>query len=115
MHLHVANIPEAEAFYTKAIGFDLILDYRGVASFFSAGGYHHHVAVNTWNGVDAPPPPPDAVGLRYFVVQLPNQDEQTKLIARLEKANVSFEARKDGLFVRDPSQNGLMFTVREMG
>jgi catechol 2,3-dioxygenase len=71
------------------------------------------VGVNTWNGVGAPPSPPDAVGLRYFTVQLPNEEEQARLVARLEKAGVPFETCEDGLLVRDPSQNGLVFTVRE--
>ena len=60
-----------------------------------------------------PPPPPDSVGLRYFVVQLPNQEAAAQLIARLEDARVPFETRQEGLFVRDPSQNGLLFTVHE--
>lgn len=111
MHLHVAHIPEAEAFYTQVLGFGLVLRYHGAASFFSAGGYHHHLGVNTWNGVGVPPPPPDAVGLRYFVVQLPDDEEQARLIARLEAANVAYELREDGLWARDPSQNGILFAV----
>ncbi len=115
MHLHVANIPEAEAFYTDVIGFDLILSYGPSASFLSAGGYHHHLGINTWNGVDAPPPPPNAVGLRYFVIQVPNDEEKEKLITRLEKANVAFELGPEGLFVRDPSQNSLLFVAKNSG
>jgi catechol 2,3-dioxygenase len=114
MHLHVADIPEAEEFYANIIGFDVMVRYHTNASFLSAGGYHHHLGINTWNGVGAPPPPPDAVGLRYFVVQLPSNEEKEKLITRLETANISFEKRADGLFVRDPSQNGLVFSVREV-
>jgi len=113
MHLHVANIPEAEAFYTKAIGFDLMLRYHVSASFLSAGGYHHHLGINTWNGVGAPPPPPDGVGLRYFVVQLPNEREKESLITRLNHADVAFEREENGIIVRDPSQNELHFTVVE--
>jgi catechol 2,3-dioxygenase len=113
IHLHVAHLPEAQAFYERALGLDTMVDLPGSAAFLSAGGYHHHVGINTWNGVGAPPPPPDAVGLRYFTVQLPNEEEQARLVARLEKADVPFETREDGLFVQDPSQNGLVFTVRE--
>jgi catechol 2,3-dioxygenase len=113
VHLHVAHIPESEAFYTQVLGFDLVVRYGGTASFFSAGGYHHHLGVNTWNGVGVPPPPSDAVGLRYFVVQLPHEDERTRLVVRLEDAGIAFEWRDDGLFVRDPSQNGIVFAVKE--
>ena len=113
MHLHVANIPEAEAFYSGVIGFDVMARYQPSASFMSAGGYHHHLGVNTWNGVGAPPPPPDAVGLRYFVVRLPSEPEQEKLIVRLDKAKVPFERRENKVVVRDPSQNELRFMVGE--
>jgi catechol 2,3-dioxygenase len=113
LHLHVAHLSEAQAFYEKVLGLDTMVVIPGSAAFLSAGGYHHHVGINTWNGVGAPSPPPDAVGLRYFTVQLPNEEEQARLIARLEKAGVPFETREDGLFVWDPSQNGLAFTVRE--
>jgi catechol 2,3-dioxygenase len=83
----------------------------GSAAFLSAGGYHHHLGINTWNGVGVPPPPPDAVGLRYFTLQLPSEEEQTGLVGRLEKAGVPFETREDGFLVRDPSQNALVFSV----
>jgi catechol 2,3-dioxygenase len=111
MHLHVADLPQAVAFYEKALGFDLVLVFQGAAAFLSAGGYHHHLAVNTWNGVGAPPPPPDAVGLRYFVIQLPSRGEQARLLARLKEAAVPYEERQDDLIVRDPSHNSLVFTV----
>ncbi len=113
IHLHVAHLPEAVAFYEQALGFDLVAVIQGSAAFLSAGGYHHHVGVNIWNGVGVPPPPPNAVGLRYFTVQLPSEEEQAELVARLENANVAFEKREEGLTVKDPSQNGIVFTVKE--
>jgi catechol 2,3-dioxygenase len=112
MHLHVANIPEAEEFYTNIIGFEVMVRFHASASFLSAGGYHHHLGINTWNGVGAPPPPSKAVGLRYFVIRLPDDEEKEKLIIRLEQANISFERHADDLLVRDPSQNGVRFTVK---
>jgi catechol 2,3-dioxygenase len=87
--------------------------YHGSASFLSAGGYHHHLGINTWNGIGAPPPPPDAVGLRYFVVQLPTGKEKENLINRLEKADISFDLTENDVFVRDSSQNGVKFVVNE--
>ena len=62
MHLHVADIAQAEAFYCGVLGFDLTLRYGSSAAFVSAGGYHHHIGLNTWAGVGAPPPHPDRLG-----------------------------------------------------
>jgi len=67
MHLHVADLRAAEAFYHGLLGFDIMLSFGGSALFLSAGGYHHHIGLNTWAGVGAPPAPPGSAGLRYFV------------------------------------------------
>ena len=83
------------------------------ASFLSAGGYHHHLGINTWNGIGAPPPPQDSIGLRFFTIQLPGEDDLVLLIERLERAQVYYDARDDGLFIRDPSQNGMLFVVKD--
>lgn len=114
IHLHVAHLAEAVTFYEKVLGLDLVAVIQGSAAFLSAGGYHHHVGVNTWNGVGAAVPPPDAVGLRYFTVRLPDEEELVKLIARLENAHVAFEKREEGWFAFDPSQNGIVFSVKEI-
>jgi catechol 2,3-dioxygenase len=113
MHLHVSDLAEATAFYDEVIGFDFLLTYMGTASFLSAGGYHHHIGVNTWNGVGAPAPPEGSVGLRYFTIQQPGEDEKERLVERLEMARVPYEAREDGIFTRDPSQNGMLFVVKD--
>ncbi len=111
MHLHVADIPVTKVFYRDVIGFDFLLDFGDQAAFFSAGGYHHHLGTNTWNGRGAPPPPPDATGLRYFTVELADGGERENLIARLEAAGHAYEAREDGLFVNDPARNGILFAT----
>jgi catechol 2,3-dioxygenase len=108
MHLHVANVADAEAFYHGVLGFDVIFRMRASAGFVSAGGYHHHIAFNTWAGAGVPPPPPDSVGLRWFEIRLPNSDELAKVIERIRAANIAIEERADGLLVRDPSQNGVL-------
>jgi catechol 2,3-dioxygenase len=109
MHLHVGDLAAAGKFYTDVVGFDFMLNYGGSALFFSAGGYHHHLGVNTWAGAGAPPPPADAVGLRYFEVQLADAAEGAGLLQRLEAAGVSYEVQGRDLLVRDPAQNGLLF------
>jgi len=108
MHLHVARIDEAVTFYRDVIGFDLMMTYGPSAAFLSAGGYHHHIGVNTWAGVGAPPPPPDALGLRHFLVNLP-QGALDDLNGRLQASGTPFEQREVGLVVRDPSQNTIKF------
>jgi catechol 2,3-dioxygenase len=111
MHLHVANLDQAASFYEKVLGFDFQLNYMNSAAFLSAGGYHHHIGLNTWNGVGAPPNPPEAVGLQYFSVDLVGEDDLRQLAERLHSAEWSYEERDSGLFVRDPSQNGILFEI----
>ncbi len=111
IHLHVADLRQAEGFYRGAIGFDLVLRYGGSATFLSAGGYHHHIGLNTWAGVGAPPPPPEAVGLRDFTIVLPDQGELQHVIGRLRESDIVFDESGDAITLRDPSGNGLLLVV----
>jgi catechol 2,3-dioxygenase len=115
VHVHVSNLEKARAFYVDVLGFDLIIILAGSAGFVSAGGYHHHVGFNTWAGVGAPPPPPNAVGLRYYVVELPNADEVDVVKKRIEDAGLPIETIPEGVLVRDPSQNGIVLAARKQG
>ena len=108
MHLKVANLPEAKRFYCDLLGFDVMADLR-TALFVSAGGYHHHLGMNTWESAGAPPPPPDSAGLRYFVVRLPTQEEVDKVLSRVREAGLPIEQHPQGALVRDPSQNAVVF------
>ena len=112
VHLHVRNVEEAVDFYHGLIGFDIM----GVAKafqmgFVSAGGYHHHLGLNTWQGEGAPPPPADAVGLSYFTIELPDQKALEDVIARIDKAGIASNQTDDGLLIQDPSQNGVVLRV----
>lgn len=109
MHLHVTNLEQAASFYEKVLGFDFQLNYMNSATFLSAGGYHHHIGLNTWNGVGAPSNPPDAVGLKYFSVNLVGDDEIRLLSERLDRAQWPYEEVHSGMLVRDPSENGIIF------
>jgi catechol 2,3-dioxygenase len=111
IHLHVADLGTAQAFYHGVLGFDLIQRLAGSADFVSAGGYHHHIGYNTWAGVGAPPPPPDAAGLRYFVIRLPNDAELARVADRVRKAGLRLEEIEAGLLTRDPSQNGVVLAT----
>jgi catechol 2,3-dioxygenase len=79
--------------------------------FVSAGGYHHHVGLNTWQGEGAPPPPSDALGLRYFQVLLPNQAELDRVARRIQERGLPTEQTEQGILVRDPSQNGVVLSA----
>jgi len=112
VHLHVRNLHEAVDFYHGVIGFDLVGAAESFRmAFVSAGGYHHHIGLNTWQGEGAPPPPPDAIGLRYFTVQLPDQKALDQVIARIDAAGISSNQTENGLLVQDPSQNGVILTA----
>ena len=113
VHLHVRNVEEALDFYHGILGFDIMGNAKAIhAAFISAGGYHHHIGLNTWQGEGAPPPPPDALGLRYFTVELPDQAALDEVVARVEKAGLPANQTEDGLLLADPSENGVMLTKK---
>lgn len=109
MHLHVRNVPEAVKFYRDVLGFDVMAEWNG-AAFVSAGGYHHHLGLNTWGTLNAPPPPPESISLRSFVITLPSAEDWAPVQGRLQAAGVPVETQANGWLVRDPSQNALVFT-----
>jgi catechol 2,3-dioxygenase len=111
VHLHVAHLDETEAFYRDILGFDLMLRFVGTASFFSVGGYHHHLGTNIWAGEGAPPPPEDAVGLRWYTLNLPDDESLNAVTSRLDAANIPIEATDAGLLIRDPAMNGIVLRV----
>lgn len=109
MHLHVAQLEQAANFYEEVVGFDLQAQMGRSAAFLSAGGYHHHLGINTWAGEGAPQPPEGAVGLRYFSVELPEEAALKQLMERLQRVQVSYESSAEGLYVSDPSKNKILF------
>ncbi len=111
MHLHVGSVEKGTAFYHDVLGFDMIAGLSQAAAFVSAGGYHHHIAYNTWNGVGAPPQPPGSIGLRHFIVRLPDTTELGKIADRVRTAGLDIEEQNEGLLVRDPSANGVILST----
>lgn len=111
IHLHVSDMSRDEAFYRDILGFELITRYPPAASFLGAGGYHHHIGINVWAGAGAPPPPDDAVGLRWYAIDLPSEDAREEVLERLREAGVKTEIRDEGVFVRDPAANGIVLRV----
>ncbi len=111
IHLHVSRLDEAERFYHNMLGFDRMQRYGSSAAFLSAGGYHHHIGINTWAGVGAPPPPANAVGLRHFTLQLRDQPALQRLIERVKAGGVALTAEEQGFMLADPSGNQIVLTA----
>jgi catechol 2,3-dioxygenase len=106
IHLHVRDIDEAVHFWCDLVGFDVMgRSARFGAAFVSAGGYHHHLGLNTWQGVGAPPPPADLAGMRFFTIELPTAADLAAVDARLRGGGVSLDRTDAGFFVDDPSGN----------
>jgi catechol 2,3-dioxygenase len=112
LHLQVADLGESEAFYAGRLGFDVTTRGYPGALFVSAGGYHHHVGMNTWHSAGAGPPALGSVGLRSFQVRIPDESELSQTMARLHAAGDAVEGLGDGTgaLVRDPSGNLLELT-----
>jgi catechol 2,3-dioxygenase len=108
VHLQVSDIAAAEDFYHRVLGFDVTVRGYPGALFVSAGGYHHHIGLNTWNSAGAAPPAPGAVGLRSFDVRLPDRDELDRVLAQVGAAGLAVDTFDDTTVVRDPSGNAVL-------
>ena len=112
VHLQVADIPEAEAFYHGVLGFDVMVRSYPGALFVSAGGYHHHIGLNVWQSFHSAPPVPGSIGLRRFEVVLPDRDELEAVLGRVRAAGVATTSLNGSTLVRDLSGNGVLLTTR---
>ena len=112
VHLQVADIAEAEAFYNGVLGFDVTVRGYPGALFVSAGGYHHHIGLNTWHSAGSRPPAPGSVGLRHYEVELPDAAELAVVLGRVHAAGIETTDVPGGTLVRDPSGNGVLLTAR---
>jgi len=101
LHLHVGDIARGLAFYRDVIGFEEQANL-GSAAFVSAGGYHHHLGFNVWNGRGVAPPPEHSVGLEHWTVRLPSAEDVAEVRARVDAAGLSAEDVDRGFLVRDP-------------
>lgn len=108
IHLHVPDLHEAEAFYHGLLGFDVVTRRYPGALFLSAGGYHHHVAVNTWAGRSVPAPPADAAGLIDYEIVIPDAVARIALGQRLRAAGLGVEGDARARRLLDPSGTGVV-------
>lgn len=111
VHLQVSDLRDTEAFYAGVLGFDVVVRGYPGALFVSAGGYHHHLGLNTWNSAGSTPPPAGAVGLRSYDVVLPDAAARDAVLHRLRAAGVAVTDTPDGPLVRDPSGNALVLAL----
>ncbi len=112
VHLKVADIEHSLKFYRDVLGFQLTMRYGTEAAFVSAGGYHHHIGLNTWESKGGIPPPRGTTGLYHFAIRYPTRKELANAFKRLRDANISLEGASDhgvseALYLRDPDGNGL--------
>ncbi|HEU4323795.1 MAG TPA: VOC family protein [Roseiflexaceae bacterium] len=103
IHLQVADIAASEHFYLALLGFGLMV-HMPSASFISAGGYHHHIGMNTWAGVGLPPAPPEAARLLSYELLLPGADSLDAVLHRVRAAGIAPQPAEGGWLLHDPSQ-----------
>lgn len=111
VHLHVSELHKAEEFYCKGLGFDIVTRYGGQALFISTGRYHHHIGLNTWNGVGAPAPSEDSVGLKNYTLVYPNEEAREHTVANLNKFGAAVIRENGQLMTEDPSGNRIILSI----
>ena len=112
VHLKVADLERSLAFYCGVLGFELTQRWGGQAAFISAGGYHHHIGLNTWESLGGSPPPPGTTGLYHVAILYPDRRTLADALQRLAGANISLDGAADhgvseALYLRDPDDNGV--------
>jgi catechol 2,3-dioxygenase len=112
VHLKVADLDRALHFYRDVLGFQVVQRMGSQAAFLSAGGYHHHLGLNTWESRGGAPPPPGSTGLYHVAIRYPDRRSLADAHRRLEQAGVSLEGAADhgvseALYLRDPDDNGV--------
>jgi catechol 2,3-dioxygenase len=112
VHLKVANLERAIGFYHGVLGFDVVLQYGGEAAFLSAGGYHHHIGLNTWESAGGAAPPPGTTGLYHVAFLYPTREQLADALTRLMQAKIPLDGASDhgvseALYLRDPDDNGV--------
>jgi catechol 2,3-dioxygenase len=112
VHLKVSDLDRAVKFYRDAFGFEVQQSFARSAAFLSAGGYHHHLGLNTWESKGGSPPPPGTTGLYHFAILYPNRRELARALQRLIDLGVPIDGAADhgvseAIYLRDPDGNGI--------
>src|SRR6266850_5542388 len=112
VHLKVSDLERSLKFYCGVLGFEMMARSGTEAAFISAGGYHHHIGLNTWESKDGSPPPNDSTGLYHFAILYPTRAALADALRRLREAHVPLDGASDhgvseALYLRDPDHNGI--------
>ncbi len=112
VHLKIADLERAIAFYHGVLGFEVTQRWGDQAAFLSAGGYHHHIGLNTWQSLGGSPPPAGSTGLYHVAILYPSRTELADALRRLLHAGIPLDGAADhgvseALYLRDPDQNGV--------
>lgn len=112
VHLKVADLERALGFYRDVLGFELMQRYGDQAAFISAGGYHHHIGLNTWESKGGKPPPPGTTGLFHTAILYPTRAALADALHRVQEAGIPLDGASDhgvseALYLRDPDENGV--------
>src|SRR6186713_2320896 len=112
VHLKVADLDRALSFYCGVLGFELMQRYGNQAAFVSAGGYHHHIGLNTWESAGGSPPPPGSTGLYHLAILYPTRAALADALRRVIEAGIPLDGAADhgvseALYLRDPDGNGV--------
>ena len=112
VHLKVADLDRALGFYCGVLGFEVMQRMGDAAAFISAGGYHHHIGLNTWESKGGHPPPPGTTGLFHTAILYPTRPALADALYRVMQAGIELDGASDhgvseALYLRDPDQNGV--------
>ncbi len=112
VHLKVSDLERSVEFYTNVLGFEITARMGSSAAFLSAGGYHHHIGLNTWESYKGAPPPSGSTGLYHVAIVLPSRKELARAVQRLEEHGYQIDGAADhgvseAIYLRDPDENGL--------
>lgn len=111
IHLHVSNLEEAEKFYVDGLGFNVVARMPKQATFTSTGNYHHHIAFNVWNGIGAPPPSKNSVGMKYFTIKLPDEKTRKDTVDNLTRLGYEVKFEDGSYITEDPSENEIHLII----
>ncbi len=112
IHLHVSDLTTTEEFYDKGLGFTTVNRYGQQALFMSTGGYHHHIGLNTWNGVGSPAPVENSVGLNWYSLVFPNEEARDKVIGKLKTIGATVQEENGTFETKDPSGNKIRLVIQ---
>lgn len=113
VHLHVSDLIKSEQFYTEVLGFDPTIQMEDHAVFVSAGGYHHHLGLNVWNGRGVPHPPKGSIQMEKYTILLTDNSHLNSMMQHLNTMNIPFDNTDKGILIKDPAGQSILIAKDE--